>query len=151
MHSPQDRPVWRLDGELVDTMQVACRLASLEPIEELHCRGLPLEAVAIDVTSCHRTAADVFHRVYRIRPLSRTMPGTPRSDGLPEEWTCGAISMPRGPRKRVESKLSEFETEFALYTFLQRVGREIESCLQRLPDAAKRGACEPSADGGSAA
>lgn len=117
-------------------MQVASRLAGREPFDGLRCRGIPLEAVIIDVVSCRRTAADVFYRLFRLRPLSPATLGATCPGGLPEEWTSEAISVPRGARSRVESKLAEFEAEFAVYTFLQRVEREIGDHLQRRPGAA---------------
>lgn len=132
-------------------MQVASRLASLEPLDGLRYRAVPIEAVVVDVMPCRRTAADVLFRLFRLRPLSPAPLAAPCPDGLPVEWTSDAISIPREPGSRVRSKLSEFEAEFAVYTFLQRVEREIDHYLQRLPGTAHRAARARSTDGRGAA
>ena len=121
------RGEWRLDGEWqVDTMRVAVRLAGLDPVSELGYRGVPLEATAVDVIPCRRTAADVVYRFFRLRPLRPEHDAAP-VDGLPEEWTSEAISIPRHLRKGVGPGLTKFEAEFALHTLLQRVEREIDA------------------------
>lgn len=154
MRDPQDPRAWRLDGQgPAGAMQVASRLASLEPLDGLSYRAVPLEAVVVDVTPCRRTAADVFYRFFRLRPLSPAALGAPCPEGPPDEWTSEAISIPRRPRSHMESKLSDFEAEFAVYTFLQRVERDIDDRVQRVqrfPGATHRGARARSADDGAA-
>ena len=125
MRNPLRRGVWRIDGEWqVDTMRVAVRLAGLDPVSELGYRGVPLEATAVDVIPCRRTAADVVYRFFRLRPLRPEHDAAP-VDGLPEEWTSEAISIPRRLRKGVGPGLARVEAEFALHALLQRVEREI--------------------------
>lgn len=134
-HAP-DQKSWHLDGDgPFDRMQVACQLASLEPIDELCYRQVALEAVVIDVAPCRRSVAGVFYRCFRLRPLNRAVPGTPCRNGLPEEWTSEAISIPRQSRDGMESQLSRFETEFAVHTFLRRVECEIDALLDRFTSA----------------
>lgn len=131
MRDPRRRAVWRLDGrEYDDTLPLASRLASLEPLEELRCHGVPLEALVLDVRPCRRTVADVFYRFFRLRPLPEA-DGVPSLAELPEEWESEAISIPREAPDAAGTKLSRFETEFALHTFLERVEGEIGAHLRR--------------------
>ncbi|OPZ41908.1 MAG: hypothetical protein BWY94_02281 [Actinobacteria bacterium ADurb.BinA094] len=141
MRNPLRRGEWRIDGEWqVDTMRVAVRLAGLDPVSELGYRGVALEATAVDVTPCRRTAADVFYRFFRLRPLRPGHDAAP-VDGLPEEWTSEAISIPRHLRKGVGPGLAKFEAEFALHALLQRVEREIDA----LQESAARPTARPRA------
>ncbi len=111
-------------------MALAVRLARLDPVDGLHYRTLPLEAVIIDVIPCRGTAADVFYRFFRLRPLGPAVSGPGRPVELPEEWSSEAVSMPRRPHKGVYDKLTGFETDFAVYTLLRRVEREIDEHLR---------------------
>ena len=130
MRNPLRRGEWRIDGECqVDTMRVAVRLAGLDPVSELGYGGVALEATAVDVIPCRRTAADVVYRFFRLRPLRPEHDAAP-VDGLPEEWTSEAISIPRQVRKGVGPGLARVEAEFALHALLQRVEREIEARQQ---------------------
>lgn len=125
---PPEGP-WRLNGDRrASALQVAAKLAKLEVIADLCYRGVAVEADAVDVTPCHATAAATCYRFCLLRPVRWPALRPPRCR-VPREWKSEAISIPRRVREGLETELARFETEFAIYTFLQGVERAIDGLL----------------------
>jgi hypothetical protein len=119
------------------TLQVAAKLAKLEVIADLCYRGVKIEADAVDVTPCHKTAAATSYRFFLVRPVGWPA-RRPHPRSAPTEWKSEVISIPREARAGLDAGLAGFETEFATYTFLQHVARAIDGVLLQVAE------CQPS-------
>ncbi len=135
MHGRSGKGRWRL-GENVraSALQVAAKLAKLEAIAGLRYRDVQLEASAVDVTPCHETSSAAFYRFFVLRPVRWPPVGPPDGRDIPEEWRSEPISIPRRTREGLDAGLTNFETEFATYAFLQSVEREIDDVLRQAGD-----------------
>jgi len=117
------------DQGLMSAADVAAKLVRLEPVAELRYRDVPLEARTVDVRSSCPGAVGRLYRFFVVRPPAETASPHPADHARLPGWHSDVFIVPHLERKTAIAQLSEFECEFAVRTFLQRVEREIDAAL----------------------
>jgi hypothetical protein len=124
-----DQQRWRLgEGEPFTASQVAAALVRREAGGPITYRGV---ALAVDAQEVRAAQLAQLYRVVIVDVVSWPELALPTRCRRPQRWTSEVLPVDEELPGTLAARLQDFETSFALRTFLYRVAADIDGVFNR--------------------